>query len=396
MAEYVLWEELRDKKLGVEFFQEFKSGSRRFDFYAPEVRLIIEIKRQQALDKLATAYEQWAKEHDYTLLLIPIRDFLDQREQIVQRIKDAIAGKEVEAFVEKESIENFPAFVSKNIAGREQYSDPINVDISLVHNDILDIEAFKKWQPHLADARFVLEDGKYICGYEVEKMSKSKFNVQNPDELIDRYGADTLRIYEMFLGPIEQSKPWDTQGIEGVFRFIRKLWRLFHNDQHIFNLSDETPTDKEWRVLHKTIRKVEDDIERYSFNTAVSAFMIGVNELTELKCNKRQILEPFIILISPYAPHIAEELWHLCGHEDTVVKQKFPVCDERYLIQQSVVYPVSFNGKTRFKIELPADIETNEIESAVLAHQETKRWTEGKQVRKIIVIPQRIINIVVG
>lgn len=396
MAEYVLWEELRDKKLGVEFFQEFKSGSRRFDFYAPEVRLIIEIKRQQALDKLATAYEQWAKEHDYTLLLIPIRDFLDQREQIVQRIKDAIAGKEVEAFVEKESIENFPAFVSKNIAGREQYSDPINVDISLVHNDILDIEAFKKWQPHLADARFVLEDGKYICGYEVEKMSKSKFNVQNPDELIDRYGADTLRIYEMFLGPIEQSKPWDTQGIEGVFRFIRKLWRLFHNDQHIFSLSDETPTDKEWRVLHKTIRKVEDDIERYSFNTAVSAFMIGVNELTELKCNKRQILEPFIILISPYAPHIAEELWHLCGHEDTVVKQKFPVCDERYLIQQSVVYPVSFNGKTRFKIELPADIETNEIESAVLAHQETKRWTEGKQVRKIIVIPQRIINIVVG
>ncbi len=396
MAEYVLWEVLKDGKLGAKFEKGFKSGTRRFDFHAPEHRLIIEIKRQESLEKVAFAYEKWAEENNYRLLLIPIRDFVDQRENIIERIKDAIAGKEVAAFVEKEGMELIPAFVSKNIPGREEYSTPIHVDISLVTNDILDIEAFKQWQPHLKNAKFVLEDDKYVCGFEVEKMSKSKFNVQNPDELIDKYGADTLRIYEMFLGPIEQSKPWDTQGIEGVFRFIRKLWRLFHNEKNEFFLSSDAPTDAELRVLHKTIRKVEDDIERFSFNTAVSAFMICINELTDLKCNKRDILLPLTILVSPYAPHIAEELWHLAGNEDSVVNQQFPISEERYLVEDSVSYPVSFNGKTRFKIELAADMSTKEIEEAVLAAEETKRWTEGKQVRKIIVVPQRIINIVLG
>lgn len=396
MAEFVLWQELKDKKLGVEFVRDFKSGNRKFDFYAPDQKLIIEIKRQQSLEKLATAYEQWAEEHGFRMLLIPIRDFLDQRESILQRIKDAIAGKEVPSFVEKDAIENFPAFVSKNIPGRAYFSDPIHVDISLVHNDILDIEGFKKWQPHLTNARFLLEDGKYICGYEVEKMSKSKFNVQNPDELIEKYGADTLRMYEMFLGPLEQSKPWDTQGIEGVFRFIRKLWRLFNGDNNMLSVSDEQPSEAELRVLHKTIRKVEDDIERFSLNTAVSAFMICVNELSDLKCNKRQILEPLTVLISPYAPHIAEELWHALGHSESVVIQQFPKCNEQYLVEDSVQYPVSFNGKTRFKMELPASMTAKEVEAEVLRSDEAKKWTEGKQIRKIIVVPQRIINIVIG
>lgn len=396
MAEFILWESLKDKKLGVEFVRDFKSGNRKFDFCAPESKLIIEIKRQQSLEKLAPAYEKWAADNGFRLLLIPIRDFIDQRENILTRIKDAIAGKDVAAFIEKEALENIPSFVSKNFPGRAYFSDPIHVDISLVHNDILDIEGFKKWQPHLANARFLLEDGKYICGYEVEKMSKSKFNVQNPDELIEKYGADTLRLYEMFLGPLEQSKPWDTQGIEGVFRFIRKLWRLYNSENNSFFVSEEQPTEAELRVLHKTIRKVEDDIERFSLNTAVAAFMICVNELSELKCHKRAILEPLSILISPYAPHIAEELWHLLGHAESVVKQEFPLCEEKYLVEDAVHYPVSFNGKTRFKMELPASMTAKEVEAAVLASEEAKKWTEGKQIRKIIVVPQRIINIVLG
>lgn len=271
----------------------------------------------------------------------------------------------------------------------------IHVDVNIVHNDVLDLEAFRQWQPQFADAEFILEDGKYICGWEVEKMSKSKYNVQNPDDLIHRYGADTLRLYEMFLGPLEQSKPWDIQGIEGVFRFIRKFWRLFHNDENNFQLSKEAPNEKELKVLHKTIRKIEDDIERFSFNTAVSAFMICVNELTDLKCNKLQILEPLTILVSPYAPHLAEELWQLMGHNETVVKQAFPVCDPKHLVENSFVYPVSFNGKTRFKIELPADLSVTEIEKAVLSSEETLKWIEGQQIKKMIVVPKRIINIVI-
>lgn len=286
-------------------------------------------------------------------------------------------------------------FVSYHL--RNNYEvQAIHVDVNLVHNDVLDLEAFKKWQPQFAEAEFILEDGKYICGWEVEKMSKSKYNVQNPDDLIERYGADTLRLYEMFLGPIEQSKPWDTQGIEGVFRFIRKFWRLFHNEHNNFELSDAAPNDKELKVLHKTIKKIEDDIERFSFNTAVSAFMICTNELSELKCNKRAILEPLLVILSPYAPHLAEELWHQAGHAESVVKQAYPDYEEKYLIESSFSYPVSFNGKTRLKLDLPMGLSVPEIETAVLASDEIKKYTEGKEIRKMIVVPQRIINIVLG
>jgi leucyl-tRNA synthetase len=272
----------------------------------------------------------------------------------------------------------------------------IHVDINIVDNDVLDTEAFRKWQPEFKDAEFILEDDKYICGWEVEKMSKSLYNVQNPDELIEKYGADTLRLYEMFLGPIEQSKPWDTKGIEGVFRFIKKFWRLFHNGENELELSDAEPTKDELKVLHKTIKKLQEDIERFSFNTGVSAFMICTNELADLKCNKRAILEPLTVLIAPYAPHLAEELWQLLGHNETVVDAVYPEFNEEYLKESNFSYPVSFNGKMRFKIDLPVDMGKEEVEKAVLAAEEAQRWLEGKTVRKIIVVPKRIVNVVVG
>jgi leucyl-tRNA synthetase len=272
---------------------------------------------------------------------------------------------------------------------------PMNVDISLVDNDILDVEAFRQWRPDLANAEFLLEDGKYFCGWEIEKMSKSLHNVVNPDELIEKYGADTLRLYEMFLGPLEQSKPWDTNGIEGVFRFIRKLWRLYHDHNNKFVVSDDEPTPQEIKILHRTIKKVREDIERFSFNTAVSSFMICVNELADAKCNKRAILQELAILISPYAPHLAEELWHQLGNQGSVCDSVCPLHDDKYLVENTFEYPVSFNGKMRFKIELPLDMPVPEIEKAVLNAKESEKWLDGKSPRKIIVVQKRIVNVVV-
>jgi leucyl-tRNA synthetase len=285
-------------------------------------------------------------------------------------------------------------FVSKNLE-KEYDTVPMHVDINIVDNDILDLEAFRQWRPEFGDAEFILEDGKYICGWEIEKMSKSKHNVQNPDELIERYGADTLRLYEMFLGPLEYHKPWDTKGIEGVFRFIRKLWRLFHDEEGRFAVTEEDPAPAELKILHRTIRKVREDIERFSFNTAVSTYMICVNELSEAGCRKRKILEPLAILVAPYAPHIAEELWQRLGHENTLSFEKFPDWDEQFLAENTFLYPVSFNGKLRFKMEFPLDMSREDIEKAVLGAEEAKRWLEGKAPRKVIIVPKRIINIVV-
>ena len=318
----------------------------------------------------------------------------------VQKFKDYFAGKEI-PFKDIEITEGSNVFVSKNVEGREYYTDPIRVDISMVHNDILDVEEFKQWRDDLKGAEFVFEQDKegnpiYVCGWEVEKMSKSKFNVQNPDDLVEKYGADTLRLYEMFLGPLEQSKPWDTQGIEGVYRFIRKFWRLYTDENNDFSFSDEPATKEELKSLHKLIKKEEDDIERISFNTVVSAFMICVNELTDLKCNKREILEPLAIMISPYAPHLAEELWHQMGHNDSVVIQKFPEFNESYVVENSFMYPVSINGKKRFDLELPITLSPAEIEKIVVATPEAAKWTEGKSIKKVIVVPKKIINIVIG
>jgi leucyl-tRNA synthetase len=278
---------------------------------------------------------------------------------------------------------------------KDQYEvTPIHVDINFVTNDILDTEQFCKWQHDFANAEFILEDGKYHCGWEVEKMSKSLHNVQNPDDLIEKYGADTLRLYEMFLGPLEQHKPWDINGIEGVFRFMRKLWKLYHDRENIFTVSDEEPTAAELKILHKTIKKIQEDIDRFSFNTAVSSFMICVNELSEVKCNNRKVLESLTVLISPYAPHIAEELWSLLGNTGSISFAVFPEFDGQYLIENSFDYPVSFNGKMRYKLTLPADMPVQEIEKSVLEAPESQKWLEGKAPRKIVVVPNRIINIV--
>ncbi|MCX6273143.1 MAG: class I tRNA ligase family protein [Bacteroidetes bacterium] len=286
-------------------------------------------------------------------------------------------------------------FVSYGI--KDQYdTTPLNVDINLVNaNDQLDMEGFRHWRAEFENASFILEDGVYLCGNEVEKMSKSLHNVVNPDELIEKYGADTFRLYEMFLGPLEQSKPWDIHGIEGVFRFIRKCWKLFHNQENEFCLSDEQPTTEELKVLHRTIRKVEEDIERLSFNTVVSTFMICVNDLTDLKCNKRAVLKDLVILLSPFAPYMAEELWELAGYPPSVANAAYPVFIPAYVEESFFTYPVSFNGKTRFKLELPLNTSMEDIEKQVLATPEAQKWIPPQGIRKIIIVPNKIINIVV-
>lgn len=285
-------------------------------------------------------------------------------------------------------------FVSLGLKDKYQTQE-IHVDVNIVANDILDTEAFKKWRPEFATAEFELEDGKYICGWAVEKMSKSMFNVVNPDDIVERYGADTLRMYEMFLGPLEQSKPWDTKGIDGVHRFLRKLWRLFLNSDGEFQVTNDKATADELKALHKTIKKVREDIENFSFNTSVSAFMVCVNELTDLKCNKRDILEPLTVLLSPFAPHITEELWALLGYTTTINDAKYPVHNEEYLVETSFEYPVSFNGKLRFKKVLPLSLNQKQVEEAVLADEQAAKFLEGKSPKKVIVVLGKIVNVVI-
>ncbi|RHV90672.1 leucine--tRNA ligase [Culturomica massiliensis] len=284
-------------------------------------------------------------------------------------------------------------FVSYGL--KDQYeTTEIHVNVNIVHNDVLDQEAFRNWMPEYANAEFILEDGKYICGWAVEKMSKSMYNVVNPDDIIEEFGADTLRLYEMFLGPLEAHKPWDTQGIDGVFKFLKKFWRLYVNDDKLI-ITDEEPTKEELKTLHKTIKKIESDIENFSFNTSIPAFMICTNELTGLKCSKRAILEPLVITIAPFAPHIAEELWHKLGHADSVTTAVFPEWNEKFLVEDSFEYPVSFNGKVRFKLALSLAADHAEIEAAVKAAPETAKYLDGKEIRKMIIVPKKIVNIVV-
>ena len=269
----------------------------------------------------------------------------------------------------------------------------IHVDVNIVHNDRLDLEAFRKWRPEFEDAEFILEDGEYVCGYAVEKMSKSMYNVVNPDDICDSYGADTLRLYEMFLGPVEQSKPWDTKGIDGVNRFLKKFWRLFY-DRDRWIVTDEKPTAAELKVLHKLIAKEQEDIENFSYNTTVSAFMIAVNDLTSLKCAKREILESLVVLLSPFAPHISEELWHALGHESSVARASFPEYVAAYAAEDSVTYPVQFNGKMRFTVDIPKSASPSEVEARVREMEQTAKWAAGMNIVKVIVVPGRIINIV--
>ena len=291
-------------------------------------------------------------------------------------------------------IQNTNTFVSFNLKDRYDVT-PLHVDVNIVSNDVLDLEAFRNWNPEYRTAEFILENGKYICGWAIEKMSKSMYNVVNPDMIVEKYGADTLRLYEMFLGPLEQSKPWDTNGIDGVHRFLRKLWTLFYGNTDTLQVSDKEPTAAELKALHKLIKKVTYDIEHFSFNTSVSAFMICVNELGSLKCSKRAILQPLVILLSPFAPHLAEELWHVLGNDTTVCDAVWPVHNEAYLIEEVVTYVISFNGKARFNIELPADISREEAETAALSHPNAAKWMDGNTPKKVIVVPNKIVNVVI-
>ena len=289
-------------------------------------------------------------------------------------------------------IKDTNTFVSLGL--KEQYdTTPIHVDVNIVSNDQLDLEAFKAWRPEYATADFILEDGKYICGWAVEKMSKSMYNVVNPDMIVERYGADTLRLYEMFLGPLEQSKPWDTNGIDGVHRFLRKFWGLFYSSEGL-RVTNTPATKEELKSLHKLIKKITADIEQFSFNTSVAAFMICINELQGFKTSSREVLQPLLILLAPFAPHMSEELWHALGEESSVVMATWPECNEAYLVEDSVKYPVSFNGKTRFTLEFPTTATPAEIQEAVLNAEEAQKWLEGKTPKKVIVVPGRIINIV--
>lgn len=285
-------------------------------------------------------------------------------------------------------------FVSAGLKDKYE-SDPLHVDISIVNGLELDTEAFKKWKPDFENAEFILEEGKYICGSAIEKMSKSYFNVVNPDQIINDYGADTLRLYEMFLGPLEASKPWSTQGIDGVFKFLRRFWNLFHDNNGNFKVSDAEPTRDELKILHKTIKKVEWDIEHFSFNTTVSEFMICVNELSSMKCNKRKIIEPLVIALSPYAPHITEELWSLLGNKDSINNASFPAWDEQYLKESSFSYPISINGKVRAQMEFALDMPKEDIEKQVIVSEIVMKWSEGKPIKKVIVVPGKIVNVVV-
>lgn len=290
-------------------------------------------------------------------------------------------------------IKNTNTFVSLNL--KDEYDvTPIHVDVNIVSNDILDIEAFKKWSPEYKEAKFILENEKYICGWTVEKMSKSMYNVVNPDTIVKHYGADTLRMYEMFLGPLEQSKPWDTNGIDGVHRFIRKFWSLFFNRNDDYLVTEESATKEEQKCIHKLIKKVTNDIEQFSYNTSISAFMICTNELISLKCSKKEVLEKFVIVLSPFAPHVSEELWEIMGHNTSVCDAQWPIYNEEYLKENTINYTISFNGKVRYNKEFPIDTDKETIEKEVLTDERSKKWLDGKTPRKIIIVPKKIVNIV--
>ena len=292
-------------------------------------------------------------------------------------------------------IQGTNTFVSHGLKGQYDVT-PIHVDVNIVSNDILDIDAFRAWRPEYSDAEFVLEDGKYVCGWAVEKMSKSMFNVVNPDDIVARYGADTLRLYEMFLGPLEQSKPWDTNGIDGVNRFLKKLWGLFYKGGSLL-VDDSQPSAEALKSLHKLIKKVTGDIETFSYNTSIAAFMICVNELTSLKCHSRAVLSDLLVILAPFAPHITEELWHSAlGNDTTICDAKWPEWDEKHLVESTVNYAVSFNGKARFNIQVAADTPKDEVERLALSNEGAAKWIDGKTIRKVIVVPNKIVNIVVS
>jgi leucyl-tRNA synthetase len=398
LAEQILKQKL--KEYGFDFQTEYPVAGRYVDFAMPQHKLAIEVKSSDDLKRFIDhSKEDYAKE-GWSVLGLSMqylaKNFVNF-DKIIDKIKDAIAGN-----IDNEHIDDGtlrPVFFSYDFVKEHQldkYVTTLHVDVNIVEQDFLDIEAFKKWRPDYRNAVMVTNhDGKYLCGQAVEKMSKSKYNVVNPDLMVEKYGADCFRMYEMFLGPIEQSKPWNTNGIEGVSKFLRKFWALFYKDE-VFTVSDAEPTKAEYKILHTAIKKITEDIERFSLNTCVSAFMVLANDLKTAKCNKKAILQEFVILITPFAPFIAEELWHQLGNEGTVVDAVFPELNEAYLKEDSFTYPIAINGKMRDKIDLPADMSKADAEAAALALPKIQKHIEGKTIRKVIVVPKRMINIVVA
>lgn len=364
-------------------------------FYLPENDLCVEITNtdknrlqvQRLIDKCISKRQKFYVIDSH--LILNSANLLDK---LFEKIMNEPIGTVVNY-----GFDYFELFVSHNKLLTDQfpYITKHNIDVNFVENDILQLDRFNDNRFHLENSKYILEDGKYICGWEVEKMSKSKLNVVNPDQICEDFGADTLRMYEMFLGPIEQAKPWNTNGIEGVHKFLKKLWRTCVNEDGTLALTDEEPEKKEWKSLHKTIKKISEDIENLSLNTSISAFMICMNELGDLKCRKKKIFEPLMVILSPYAPHIAEEIWQRMGHTESIAFTAFPEFKEEYLVENSFNYPVSFNGKPRFTIELPLGIPNEEIQQAALSHPDAAKWLEGKTPKKVIVVPGKIVNVVV-
>ena len=406
-AETIVTKILRTEFKELNFLLEHKQGDLVHDFVSEDHKIIIEITGQKVAPGKHKNIVSGAA--GYCCITISNEEIFsklnsgcrlnDPFSEIISLIRTLINKKENYCTAVKLSETWFISNKWKQYLDKEIGSDnaltALHVDVKAVDGTTLNINAYQKWRPEYADAEFILEDGTYICGAEVEKMSKSKYNVVNPDDIVAQYGADTFRMYEMFLGPIDMSKPWDTKGIEGVHRFLKKLWRLYADEQKGWIVTDETPTDAELKVLHKTIKKIGDDMERFSFNTSVSQFMITVNELSGMDCHKRAILEPMAIIICPLAPHMAEELWHKLGHTDSVVTATFPKYEERYTVDNTKKYPVAINGKPRAEMEFALDAEESDIKAAVMANAEVLKWLEGKEPKKFIFVKGKMINVVI-
>lgn len=395
-AEYLLWERIKENQLNIEFQKGFKEGHRVFDIFCKEKKIIIEVRQVRKLEKLESKYQDFAKSSGYQLFMIPVYKIIYNIDEVINDLKDLVNGKAIKSYLHHEPIPLKPIYVSHGVKDREIFTTEINVDVSLVENDILDISKFREWRPENIDAEFILENGRYICGWKIEKMSKSLHNVVNPDDIIEKYGADTFRMYEMFLGPIELHKPWSTDGIEGVSKFIKKFWNFYHSDDGQFFLDTKKANEQELKILHRCTKKISDDIEKLSFNTCISTFMITINELSKLNCHKQEILESLIVLISPFAPHIAEELWEKCGYKISVSYAKYPDINEKYLIENTFEYPISINGKLRHKKTFSLSENTENMENEIRNDPVVIKWAENRQIRKIIIVKGKIINVVVN
>lgn len=398
MAEVMLRRRLKEYEF--DFQTEYPIAGRFVDFAMPQHKLAIEVKSGSDLKRYLEQARPAIEAEGWRILALPMQDlakYIHNFDHIIKRINKAIEGEIDYDHLDDEH--DRPVFFSLDVVEKhnlDAYVTTLHVDVNIVHNDYLDMEAFTQWRSEYANAVFVTnEEGKYRCGHAVEKMSKSKYNVVNPDLMVEKYGADCFRMYEMFLGPIEQSKPWDTNGIEGVSKFLRKLWSLFYSLDG-WQVTDEAPTKAEYKALHTLIKKLHDDIERFSFNTCISGMMVSVNELKKLNCHKRAILEPLTVLVAPFAPHLADELWQALGNTGSIHEQgHYPAFEERYMVEDSIEYPVSINGKKRASAEFAADASREEMEKAVLAMPQIQKWIEDKSVQKVIVVPKRMINIVI-